>query len=125
MNLETIELKAFVPAIDFGLGKRFYRDLGFNIPWSSEELAYLYAGNCSFLLQNTHGRAIAEPFTLHLLVEDVASWWQLVEEHRLAERYGVRAEPPGDRPWGVREFVLDDPSGVEWRIGTSIAQIER
>ena len=125
MNLETIELKAFVPASDFELSKRFYRDLGFNIPWSSDALAYLYAGNCSFLLQDIHGRDIAEPFMLHLLVEDVAAWWRLVGEQRLAERYGVPAEPPADRPWGVREFVLSDPGGVVWRIGTSIAQLDR
>lgn len=123
MNLQTIELKAFVPARDFGLAQRFYRDLGFNLPWCSDELAYLYADGCSFLLQNRHGRALADPFTLHLLVEDVASWWRHIAEQRLAGRYGVRAVPPEDKPWGVRECVLVDPSGVEWRIGTSLAQI--
>jgi len=123
MNLETIEIKAFVPATDFELSKRFYRELGFNLPWSSDELAYLYAGSCSFLLQDIHGRTLAEPFMMHLLVEDVASWWRHVGEQRLAERYGIRTEPPEDKPWGVREFTLSDPSGVVWRIGTSIAQI--
>jgi len=125
MNLETIEIKAFVPASDFEFSKRFYRELGFNLPWSSDELAYLYAGNCSFLLQNIHGRPVRDPFMMHLLVEDVASWWQYVGEQRLAERYGVHTEPPEDKPWGVREFVLADPSGVIWRIGTSLAQIAK
>ena len=124
MNLDTIELKAFVPAPDFGLGMRFYRDLGFNLPWSSDELAYLYVGRCSFLLQNVHGRPLRDPFTMHLLVEDVASWWRHVEELRLAERYEVRTEPPEDKPWRVREFALTDPGGVVWRIGTSLAQIK-
>ncbi|HKJ88292.1 MAG TPA: glyoxalase, partial [Gammaproteobacteria bacterium] len=97
--------------------------LGFNIPWSSDELAYLYAGNCGFLLRDIHGRTLVDPFMLHLLVEDVASWWQRVTERNLPERYGLRAEPPGDRPWGVREFELEDTSGVIWRIGTSVAQL--
>lgn len=120
MNMETIEIKAFVPSRDFELSKRFYRDLGFNIPWSSDELAYLYAGNCSFLLQKFYVKEHADNFMMHMLVEDVESWWRLVQEQRLAERYGVRAEPPADRPWRIRDFVLFDPTGVAWRIGTSM-----
>jgi hypothetical protein len=50
-NMTTIEAKAFVPAQDFDLSKRFYQDLGFELAWSSEDLAYLRRGNSSFLLQ--------------------------------------------------------------------------
>ena len=38
-NLTAIEIKAFVPAKDFELSKRFYQDLGFTIAWSSDGLA--------------------------------------------------------------------------------------
>lgn len=33
-NLKTVEIKAFVPAKDFALSKRFYQELGFtmNVP---------------------------------------------------------------------------------------------
>lgn len=31
-GLDTVEIKAFVPARDFELSKRFYADLGFQIP---------------------------------------------------------------------------------------------
>ncbi len=51
-DLGTVERKAFVPAKDFALSKQFYEDLGFQIPWSSDELAYLHHGNCTFLLQH-------------------------------------------------------------------------
>jgi uncharacterized glyoxalase superfamily protein PhnB len=27
------------------------------------------------------------------------------------------AQPPEDRPWGLRDFVLTDPTSVLWRIG--------
>jgi predicted lactoylglutathione lyase len=50
--METAEIKAFVPAKDFELSKRFYSDIGFTVGWSSDDLAYLSAGNASFLLQN-------------------------------------------------------------------------
>ena len=54
--MTTIEAKAFVPARDFALSKRFYQDLGFDLAWSSEDLAYLRHGNSSFLLQNFYNR---------------------------------------------------------------------
>jgi len=27
---------------------------------------------------------------------------------------------PVDQPWGIRDFVLTDPTGVLWRIGQVI-----
>jgi catechol 2,3-dioxygenase-like lactoylglutathione lyase family enzyme len=119
-NLRTVEIKAFVPARDMELSLRFYRDLGFEVPWSSDELAYLHAGDCSFLLQKFYVPDHAANFMMHLLVADVEAWWRRVESQRLPERYGVRASPPGDRPWGIRDFVLTDPTGVMWRIGRNI-----
>src|SRR5262245_35748184 len=67
-NMTTIEAKAFVPARDFDLAKRFYQDLGFDLAWSSEDLAYFRHGNSSFLLQNCSDEANAYNFMMHLLV---------------------------------------------------------
>jgi len=57
---------------------------------------------------------------MHILVEDVAAWWAHVQAKRLAERYGVMTEPPADRPWGIRDFIIVDPTGVLWRIGQNV-----
>ena len=35
-TLKTIELKAFVPAKDFELSKRFYQDVGFTLALDSD-----------------------------------------------------------------------------------------
>ena len=43
-----------------------------------------------------------------------------VVSQRLVERYGIRAEPPADRVWGIRDFIIVDPAGVLWRIGKEI-----
>jgi hypothetical protein len=51
LNIAAVEIKAFVPAADFALSKEFYVALGFEIPWSSEDLAYVRHGGTSFLLQ--------------------------------------------------------------------------
>jgi catechol 2,3-dioxygenase-like lactoylglutathione lyase family enzyme len=120
-NMTTIEVKAFVPARDFALSKRFYQDLGFDLAWSSEDLAYLRHGNASFLLQNFYNKDHADNFMMHLLVEDVDAWWRHVQERGLTATYGVKMEPPADRPWGLRDFVIIDPTGVLWRIGQNNA----
>ena len=119
-NMNTIEVKAFVPARDFDLSKRFYQDLGFDLAWSSEALAYLRCGPASFLLQDFYRQEHADNFMMHLLVEDVDAWWRHVQAAGLIAKYGVRAEPPADRPWGIRDFVIIDPTGVLWRIGKNI-----
>jgi catechol 2,3-dioxygenase-like lactoylglutathione lyase family enzyme len=120
-EMKTIEVKAFVPARDFALAKRFYEDLGFVVASSSEEIAYLHHGSSAFLLQNFYRKEHAENFMMHLLVEDVEAWWRRVESLGLGAKYGVRIEPPADRPWGMRDFIIVDPTGVLWRIGQNIA----
>jgi catechol 2,3-dioxygenase-like lactoylglutathione lyase family enzyme len=121
-DMTTVEIKAFVPARDFALSKSFYQDLGFVVAWSSDDLAYLRHGNASFLLQNFYNKVHANNFMMHLLVKDVETWWRQVEDQGLVAKYGVKAEPPEDRPWGMRDFVIIDPTGVLWRIGQNNAE---
>jgi catechol 2,3-dioxygenase-like lactoylglutathione lyase family enzyme len=116
-NLKTIEAKAFVPAKDFALSLQFYRDMGFEIAWATDDLAYVRHGNASFLLQNFYVKEYADNFMMHLLVEDVDAWWHHLEQQGIFARYGSRVEPPADQPWGMRDFVIIDPSGFLWRIG--------
>ena len=104
-ELKTVEVKAFVPSRDFALSKQFYQDLGFELAWSSDDLAYLRRGTSSFLLQRFYSKEHADNFMMHLLVENVDAWWGHVETQGLIGKYGVKAEPPSDKPWGLRDFV--------------------
>lgn len=70
-NLNTVELKAFIPAKDFEISKQFYTDLGFTKSSDSEDIAYFCQGNCSFLLQYFYEQKHADNFMMHLLVEDI------------------------------------------------------
>jgi catechol 2,3-dioxygenase-like lactoylglutathione lyase family enzyme len=115
-GLDTFELKAFVPARDYSLSKRFYVDLGFELRSDSGGVAYLRHSHCSFLLQDFYVKELAENLMMHLLVADVDAWWAHVRDLRIADTYGVRVEPPQERPWRMRELLLFDPSGVLWRI---------
>lgn len=113
-NLKTVEAKAFVPCKDFEQSKRFYQELGFRIAWATDDVACLRLGACAFLLQDFHVPEHLNNFQMHLLVENVDDWW----EHLRAK--GIDAKPPQDRPWGLRDFALLDPSGVLWRIGQAL-----
>ena len=121
MNLATVEIKAFVPARDFALSKRFYEAMGFRVAFSDDDIAYLHAGDCSFLLQNFHVEALAQNFMMHLLVEDADAWHARLLEAELPARFpGARVDPPQDQPWAMRYFVVVDPSGVLWRIAHNL-----
>jgi hypothetical protein len=114
--LKSIEAKAFVPARDFELTKRFYQSMGFKIEWSSAELACFRHDQSSFLLQNFFVKN--HNFMMSLLVENVDAWWEHISA--AAAPFGIAVERPADRPWGMRDFPLIDPSGVLWRIGQPI-----
>jgi len=118
-NLATVEIKAFVPAQDVALSKRFYQDLGFTMASEGGGIAYFHHGNhCAFLLQDYYVKEFADNLQMHLLVEDVQAWWQ--QASGVAARYGVRITPPVEQPWAMIDFNLIDPCGVCWRIGQNI-----
>ena len=120
MNLAAVEIKAFVPASDFVLSKDFYAALGFEIPWSSEDMAYIRHGQTSFLLQAFNAPEFIKNFQMHLLVENVDNWHRHVVSLGIAARYGVVIGEPQDQPWAMRDFTLFDPSGVLWRVAQNI-----
>lgn len=120
MNLATVEIKAFVPARDFAASKAFYEALGFQVPWSSDDLAYVHFGETSFLLQRFYVAEHAGNFMMHLLVANADDWHAHVRASGVVERFGVRLTPPEDRPWRIRDFCLSDPAGVLWRIGHNL-----
>ena len=121
MSTSSVELKVFLPARDYARSQQFYRDLGFSTGWVSEELTYFHHGDhCAFLLQNFYVKEFAENLMMHLLVEDVDTWYRNVRESDLAARYGVRCSELVDQPWKMRDFTLHDPSGVLWRIGHNL-----
>ena len=123
---EAIELKAYLPAKDFELSKQFYQDIGFTLCWSNGGLALLHYGPHgvhaipAFLLQDHYVKEFAENLQMHLLVKDVDAWWAHIQAKQIPQRYGVAAEPPEDREWKMRDFVLFDPSGVVWRVAQDL-----
>jgi len=118
--LAVVEIKAFVPAKDHEISKAFYRDLGFTLASDEGGIAYFHCSGRSFLLQDFYVEKHAHNFMMHLLVNDVDSWYQHVLSSGVVDKYQVNVTEPEDRPWKMRDFVLHDPSGVLWRIGQNI-----
>jgi hypothetical protein len=116
MNLTAVEIKAFVPATNFEKSKQFYAAIGFEIPWSSDELAYVRHGEASFLLQAFDEPEFIQNYQMHLLVANVDDWHTHLLSTGVVTRFSVKVGSPDDRPWGMRDFTLFDPSGVLWRI---------
>lgn len=121
MNFDTIEMKAFVPARNLADSIAFYEALGFEATMESDDLASLRHGTTAFLLSQFYNREHAENFVMHLLVANADDWHSNVETSGVVEKFSVRLSPPDDRPWGIRDFTLIDPTGVLWRIGHVIA----
>jgi uncharacterized glyoxalase superfamily protein PhnB len=111
------DLRAFVPAADFALAKRFYQDLGFRLQEDYGDVCEFAAGNFRFLLQDFNETGFAQNFMLHLMVQDVDAWWQHIQSVNLLERYPTtKATAPAVQPWGLKVLFLHDPSGVLWHI---------
>jgi len=123
-ELEVLEVKAFVPARDFELSKRFYQDLGFTMPSDDAGIAYFHHGECSFLLQDVYEPVHAENFKMHLLVKDVQRWYEHVLGAEIVEKYGVMLSDITHQPWGMIDFVIYDPSGVLWHFSENVEASE-
>lgn len=119
-NLRAVEIKAFVPAINFELSKQFYQDIGFTKASEGGGVAYFHFGHVSFLLQDFCTASLAENFMMHLLVEDVDAWWHHIINSGVASKYGVKVTDIETQPWRMRDFCVSDPSGVLWRIGQNL-----
>ena len=114
---KVLNLMAFVPAEDFELSRRFYRDLGFRENWGDAQACQLELQGYRFLLQNFYVKDHAGNFMMHLMVEDADKWWEHIQNIGLKERYELSmVKPPELQPWGLRVLYLADPSGVLWHI---------
>jgi 2-C-methyl-D-erythritol 4-phosphate cytidylyltransferase len=108
------QIKAFVPARDLAVSRSFYEALGFTINGDYGDVLHLQRGATMFLLQAFYEPAHASNFVMSLLTDDLDAWYAMALP--VAERFGTKIEAPGWKPWGLRDFVLLDPTGVLWRI---------
>jgi uncharacterized glyoxalase superfamily protein PhnB len=117
IHSKVLDLKAFVPAKDLDVSRRFYLDLGFHEVWASDDACELELDGFRFILQNFFVKEHAENFMMTIIVENAAHWWQQIQSQQLKEKYDLKmASPPQLQPWGLRVLYLTDPTGVLWHI---------
>ena len=115
-NLDIVEMKTFVPAKDFEKSKSFYQAVGFALASEFDGIACFKKGSYSFLLQDFYEPAHCHHFMMHLLVQDVDSWYKHIMASQVTTLFEVTISELINQPWAMKEFCLTDPSGVLWRI---------
>jgi len=114
---KILNLAAFVPAEDFPLSRRFYRDLGFREKWGDDQACELELGGFSFIMQNFYVKELADNLMAQLLVRDVDSWWRRIDAAKLVDEFAVKPpRAPTMQDWGLKVGFLFDPSGVLWHV---------
>jgi hypothetical protein len=106
------DLKAYVPAKDFALSKRFYAALGFTMSEGWGNTVDFELGGFRFRLQDHYVEDWADNFMITMRVDDVEAWHRLATD--VARAPGLDAvrvaeiEPVGES----RVLHVTDPSGV-------------
>ncbi len=114
-------LRPFLPAQDFAKSHAFYTALGFEPHDYGPTMTSFKLGRFGFLLQGFYVKEWAENFMMHLLVEDLDSWWAHIESLNLQEAFGVPApRAPKLEPWDLRVAYVFDPSGVLWHVAGEV-----
>ena len=114
---EIRAFRPFLPGKDFEKSLRFYKAIGFEAYQLGETLAELRLGPHAFLLQGYYVKEWAENMMMHVLVEDVDTWWRHIDSLALARQFDVSPPaPPKIEPWGLTVAYVFDPSGVLWHF---------
>jgi len=119
MNSRKVQnLTPFVPAKDFGLSSRFYKDLGFTATTKIDKAVRLEKDGYGFWLQDYYVEDWAGNFMFCLYVDDIQAWWSHIRTMDFKEAYGdtarVIAEPHDQQGGLMMQFA--DSSGVLWHI---------
>lgn len=111
-----IVAKVVFPVVDLGPATAFYRSLGFTVESYDEGYAWVTNGGeeVVHLAAVEDLDPVANRAAGYFHVQDVEAWY---EAWRAA---GIDVDPIEDRPWGMREFSLHDPSGNLVRVGQNL-----
>src|SRR5262245_26198500 len=119
--MRTERPEPVLPSRNLDETRAFYRRLGFT-PWFDGRS---WAGYELMSRGNLVVHFFEKPDLIPAQSES-GCYWRVTDADRLYERCAAlglpsdgipRLTPPCDQPWGMREFVLVDPSGNLVRIG--------
>lgn len=113
-DLKVSDLRAFIPAKDFSVSKRFYAALGWDTRDVGPGIALVRLGERQhFYIQDYYLKDVAENTMLHITVEDAQAWYR-----HAASVLGdgdfpdARVQPPVRQAYGATVTFVHDPTGV-------------
>ena len=107
-------IRAFIPAREFALAKRFHAALGWETRDVGPGLALVTLADAQqFYIQDFYLKELAENSVLHVTVDDAVAWHAHVAAVlRDGDFPGARVQPPVRQPYGATVVFVIDPSGV-------------
>lgn len=107
-----------LPVADVRATQAYYRDvLGFRIAWVYEErYGAVYNGRTEIYLRREPG-----PIERACVFVRVENADRVLADYR--ERGAKIVEEIASRPWGMREFTVEEPNGHRFRIGHSCGPV--
>lgn len=119
MNNTTINaITPFVPAKDYELSLRFYKDLGFVEIANIDNAVRLEIDGYGFWLQNYYVKDWADNSMFCLYLDNLESWWSKIKKLNINENYDGKAKVHSEphQQEGSLMMQLIDPSGVLWHV---------
>ncbi|HEX4999286.1 MAG TPA: glyoxalase superfamily protein [Terriglobia bacterium] len=101
-----------LPVADVVRAQTYYRDtLGFEIAWlyPGEEIGAVSRGNVAIFFRKRSGSF--EPAVHWIFAEDIDATYR-----ELTKSGANITEPLEQKPWGLRQFTIEDPDGNRFYI---------
>lgn len=119
MNTTKINnITPFIPAKDFDLSLRFYKDLGFTEVFKLDNAIRLEMDDYGFWLQDYYVKEFADNTMLCIYLDDLETWWLKINELDLDNNYQGKAKifsKPHQQEGGLM-MQFTDPTGVLWHV---------
>lgn len=103
---------------DTEVSRRWYERVGFAYDKGYEGMHWFRLGDARVMLHPAEPGEVVRPPELAVTVDDVDQQFRVVQEAGLEPfdhgAPGARLAAPVNRPWGERDFSLQDPDGYRW-----------
>lgn len=111
-----VDTTPIFPIVSITAASSFYQDLGFEVEAFDDSYAWVrYGGQEILHLRRVVGLDPSQNESVAYVHTRNADRW-----HRAWSEAGIKVGDIADRPWGMREFSLVDPSGNVLRVGHNL-----
>jgi predicted enzyme related to lactoylglutathione lyase len=114
-RLGVVDSTPILPVLDMDAAVAFYEASGFDVRrYEGGAYSFVSVDDESVFDLDTAEKPLdpsSNNAACYLVVEDITDW------HTRLIGLGLAVTEPEDKPWGMREFTLTDPSGNSLRFG--------